>query len=257
MRKLLTFILILLLVILAITMVVNGIEIGNFKILSIQELKEANLELDDTILEAEKVTTTTYNAELNKLDSKINELQNNKKRYEELVAMTSESNYEIASREQNYKLEYLYYQLGEIAKKNEVNLKIDISLGSSGINNLYDITLISRYEAPYSDESGYVRITDFIYDVENDSTLGFKVEDFSLEPYAAPSKTLTTTEDVVNEDGKISTVTVNKVINQYGLEGRFTAKNISIKDISEMLIKDNGATDTENKDNKLEDKTQQ
>ena len=47
MRKLLTFILILLLVILAITMVVNGIEIGGFKFLSIQELKEANELLDN------------------------------------------------------------------------------------------------------------------------------------------------------------------------------------------------------------------
>lgn len=249
MKKILTFILILLLVILAIQMVVNGIQIGDFQILSIQGLKEENLELDDKILQSEKLATTTYNAELKKLENKINELQNNKKRYEELVAITSESNYEIASREQNYKLEYLYYQLGEIAKKNEVTLKIDISTSSSGIENLYDVTLISTYEAPVTDESGYVRITDFIYDVENDSTLGFKVEDFSLVPYSVPPKTVTTTQEVVNEDGSISTVTVNNVIEQYGLKGTFTAKNISIKDISEMLMKD-----TETNDNETEDK---
>ena len=244
MKKSLTFILIILLVILAVQMVVNGIKIGDFEILSIKQLQEENLELDDKILQAEKLTNTTYNAEYKKLNDQIKTLQNEKNRYEELVKVTSESNYALASREQNYKVEYLYYQIGEIAKKNEVDLKIEISTSSSGLSDLYDVTLITSYEAPVTDESGYVRLTDFIYDVENDSTLGFKVEDFSLVPYSVASKTITTKQEVTNPDGTVSTVTVNNVVQWYGLRGTFTAKNLSIQDIAEIISKDNTTNNT-------------
>lgn len=239
MRKTLTFILILLLIILAVQMVVNGIKIGDFQILSIKQLKEENLELDSKIIEADTLTQNTYKAELDKLNQKINELQSNKKRYEELVAITSESNYEIASREEKYKVEYLYYQIGEIAKKNDVDLKIEISTASSGVKGLYNVTLITSYEAPVTDESGYVKITDFIYEVENDSTLGFKVEDFSLVPYSVASKTIVTTQEVVNPDGTVTTKNVNTIIEQYGLRGTFTAKNIAIQDITELENENN------------------
>lgn len=244
MRKTLTFILILLLIILAAQLVVGGIEIGSLKLLSIQQLKEENIKLNDKILEADKVTQTTYKSELSKLEESINKLQDNKKKYEELVAITSESNYEIASREENYKLEYLYYQIGEIAKKNEVDLKFEIKTASSKVEGLYDVTLITSYEAPVTDESGYVRLTDFIYDVENDSTLGFKVEDFSLIPYSVPSKTIQTTQKVVNEDGTIGTEVVAKSIEAYGLRGNFTAKNIAIQDITKFTT----SNDTTNKE---------
>ena len=243
MKKILTFILIVLLIVLAVQLVVNGINIGNFQILSISQLKEENLKLNDKILEADKVTQTTFKSELSKLDSKINELQNKKQQYEELVAVTSESNYEIASREENYKVEYLYYQLGEIAKKNEVDLVIEISTGSSNVKGLYDITLITSYEAAVTDESGYVRLTDFIYDVENDDTLGFKVEDFSLVPYSVSSKTSETTQEVVKDDGTIVTETVTQSVPGYGLKGTFTAKNIAIQDITEVLVSEENETD--------------
>ena len=249
MRKTLTFILIILLLILAVTMVVSGIKIGNFQILSINQLKEENIELDDKILQAERVSQTTYKSELAKFEAKLNELQNNKKRYEELVAITSESNYEIASREENYKVEYLYYQLGEIAKQNNVDLKIEISTSSTGVEGLYDVTLITSYEAPITDESGYVKITDFIYAVENDSTLGFKVEDFSLVPYSVGSKTEIKEVEIVNEDGTVTKQEVSTSIEGYGLRGTFTAKNVAIQDITQSLL-------TQDKDNVTDENTQ-
>lgn len=257
MKKILTFILILLLIVLAVQLVVNGIEIGNLKLLSIKELKDANTDLNDKILQADKITETNYKSELSKLETKIKELQDKKQKYEELVAITSESNYEIASREENYKVEYLYYQIGEIAKKNEVDLRIEISTGSSGVEGLYDVTLITSYEAPITDESGYVRLTDFIYDVENDETLGFKVEDFSLVPYSVSGKTIEVTQEVIKDDGTIATETVTQSISGYGLEGTFTAKNIAIQDITDVLLSNDDETKTENGEaEKTENKTE-
>ena len=244
MKKTLTFILIVLLVVLAVMIVVSGLKIGNFQILSIKQLKNENIELDNKIMAATTVTQTTYPTELSKFEEQINKLQNSKKRYEELIAKTSDSDYELATREEKYKLEYLYFQLGEIAKKNDVDLKIVISTSSSGVEGLYDVTLLTSYEAPVTDESGYVKITDFIYEVENDPTLGFKVEDFSLIPYSVPAQTITKEEEVIGADGSVTIKTINTSIEAYGLEGTFTAKNIAIQDITQSLLTEE---ETENK----------
>lgn len=253
MKKLLTLILIILLIVLAATLVTNGIKIGDFQILSLKQLIQANVELDEKILEADKITKTDYKAELNKLDKKMNELQSNKKRYEELMAITSDKNFELASREETYKLEYLYYQLGEIAKKNDVDIKIEISTGSSGANGLYDITLITSYEGAATDESGYVKLTDFIYEVENDETLGFKVEDFSLIPYDVSSKSVTREDVIVNEKGETETITVTESVAGYGLRGTFTAKNIAIQDISDSILEGNDSNTSESGDITIEE----
>ena len=227
MKKLLTLILIILLLVISALIAWQGIQLGNFRILSIQELIEENDNLDEKISKAKTLTESTYKSELSKLNSNVSDLESTKKEYEQLVAITSESNYQLASREENYKLEYLYFQLGTIANRNNVTLTIDIATSSSGTSGLYDIILTTDYAGKEKDESGYVKITDFIYDVENDPTLGFKVEEFELAP---------------SSNGG------------YALKGKFKAKNISIQDMSQISSQNN-SDNTQTSEGSEDDKT--
>ena len=62
------------------------------------------------------------------------------------------------------------------AKKYNVAMKADLSHGSSGVNNQYNISFTAVGE--------YISISEFIYAIEKDSTLGFRIEEFAMVPYS-------------------------------------------------------------------------
>ena len=51
-------------------------------------------------------------------------------------------------------------------------MKMDIVRGSSTSENMYDLN--------FTVNGSYISIIDFISDIENDSTLGFKIENFHM-----------------------------------------------------------------------------
>ena len=58
-------------------------------------------------------------------------------------------------------------------------MKADLSHGSSGVSNQYNIsfTVIGQY----------ISISDFIYAIEKDPNLGFRIEEFAIVPYSEES----------------------------------------------------------------------
>ena len=73
-----------------------------------------------------------------------------------------------------YEIEYLWTKIGNHAKSEGAVIKIDVAKGTNTTKNTYNLE--------FTVNGTYIAITDFISDIENDSSLGFKIEEFEMSP---------------------------------------------------------------------------
>lgn len=175
MRKLLMLFLIIIFIILSYFTVSKGVSIGNFRILSSNEIVENNNNLENEIQNLDILTTVTYSQEQSKLNDSYKQLTIKKEEYADLVLYSSESEIAKATQTEIYETEFLWTKIGNYATKNNgIDMKIDVVKGSSGQKNQYNLnfTLVGQY----------VYISDFISAIENDAKLGFKIDKFALVP---------------------------------------------------------------------------
>lgn len=210
MKKLIISILVILLIILTGMTVVKGLKIGNINILGISELKKENDELDTKVKEATKLASTDYQKKIDELNKQLKELQSKKEEYLDLENVSSEQQINGAnSLNQPYKMEYLYTTFGKHAKNNGIKIDMAFTRSSSGDDKYYNINFTAT--------GSYIRIAEFIMNIEDDSSLGFKVEEFKMTPSAEGENTLQAT---------------------------FVCKNIKIEDVSSNTVSTNQNTDT-------------
>ena len=69
-------------------------------------------------------------------------------------------------------MEYLYVTIGNHAKNNGIKIDLNFTRSSSGDEKYYNINFTAT--------GTYVRIAEFIMNLEDDSSLGFKIEEFSM-----------------------------------------------------------------------------
>ena len=204
MKKLLILILIGLLLILSIFVVVKGINIGKIEILGFNSIKQKSKELDETIQQASKLVEKDYKQAISTLEENNKKLQQEKKKYDDMTQISEEGDIANANQMERYEVETLWVKLGNHATSEGVVMKMEILQGSSGAAGTYNLR--------FTVTGSYISIVDFISDIENDSTLGFTIEEFKMVP--------TSTEA--------------------NLEATFVCKDITIKDISSA----SGATAT-------------
>ena len=206
MKKLIISILVILLIVLTGMTVVKG----NINILGISELKKENDELDTKVKEATKLASTDYQKKIDELNKQLKELQSKKEEYLDLENVSSEQQINGAnSLNQPYKMEYLYTTFGKHAKNNGIKIDMAFTRSSSGDDKYYNINFTAT--------GSYIRIAEFIMNIEDDSSLGFKVEEFKMTPSAEGENTLQAT---------------------------FVCKNIKIEDVSSNTVSTNQNTDT-------------
>lgn len=201
MKKVLISLLIVLLLVLNCIAILKGVNLFGLNILGIGQIKEKNDNLDKIIAEATTVASTDYPKALSEMEINLKKLEEEKKNYEDMVTISTGEQVQLANQYQKYEVEYLWTVIGNHATKEGVVIKIDI-VATSGDNN---------YNLNFTVNGSYIGITEFISDIENDSALGFKIENFSMKPGAS-------TQD---------------------LQANFTCKDIVIKDIQK------GSTSTE------------
>ena len=175
MRRFLILILSVILIVLAYFMVMDGVSIGNFRILSWEELVENNNQLDRNIENLERLSSVTFPNEKKNLNDSYKQLTIRKNEYADLVLYSSENEIAKANQTEVYETEFLWTKLGNYATKNNgIDMKIDVVKGSSGQENQYNLnfTLIGQY----------AYISDFLSAVENDAKLGFRIDKFLLVP---------------------------------------------------------------------------
>lgn len=148
---------------------VNGMSKINVK--GIKGISEKNIEVDNKISELSNVITVTYQGAASNLNKTASTLIDNKTEYENQATLSNLNRSNYATGLEAYDIDYLWTKLGNYAKEEGVIIKIDVTAGGAS-SNLYNLN--------FSVGGTYVGATDFIYDVENDSKLGFKIDNFKM-----------------------------------------------------------------------------
>ena len=201
MKKLVTLVTITALITLIGLILYNGLSLGKLEILGAKQIKNKNSELDSKIQEATKLASSDYQKSVDELNETLKKLQSTKKSYEEMVSVSTES--EVASAIQNdrYPIEYLWIKIGNYADSEGVNLKMQVETSSANAQG--------RYNLAFTVAGKYIGIEEFITHIEEDDSLGFKIEEFKMgssvsqtvkEGQNTTTNTTTTVESVSGND---------------------------------------------------------
>lgn len=169
MRKLLISILLILLIVIAVLCVKNGINIGPLHVLGVTQIQDANGELTRKIAEA-KDTNDNYADKLTEIKDAITELGTAREEYLQTINVSTESEIREATQTKNYTIEYLWSQVGNHATQEGVNIRMDVV---SGVDE-------NQRNLNFTVSGNYLAITNFITELENDSTLQFTIDQFSM-----------------------------------------------------------------------------
>lgn len=161
-----------LLLALAIYIGLNGFEVGGIEVLSYHGMQTKNNQLDTKIQEASKLAEKDYRQALVTVQESSKRLKEAKEDYEEMTTISSEEDIQVAGQIERYEIEALWVKLGNYATSEGAVIKMDIVQGNTA----------DSYDLKFTVNGSYISITDFISDIENDSTLGFRIEEFKLIP---------------------------------------------------------------------------
>lgn len=189
---LITVISILLTVVIIICMV-KGLTVGSFRILSISNIKQGSLNLDNEVDELNNLKNVTYKKKIDDLQTATKDLTTAKQKYLDLASVSSDEEIQEANLEQTYAMEFLWNKVGSYATKEGVTLKWDVS--STGVNNKYTLN--------FTTTGSYVGVISYIYALENDSDLAFRIENFKM---TASGENVTATFTVNNVAIKAETI---------------------------------------------------
>ena len=189
---LITVISILLTVVIIICMV-KGLTVGSFRILSISNIKQESLNLDNEVDELNNLKNVTYKKKIDDLQTATKDLTTAKQKYLDLASVRSDEEIQEANLEQTYAMEFLWNKVGSYATKEGVTLKWDVS--STGVNNKYTLN--------FTTTGSYVGVISYIYALENDSDLAFRIENFKM---TASGENVTATFTVNNVAIKAETI---------------------------------------------------
>ena len=189
---LITVISILLTVVIIICMV-KGLTVGTFRILSISNIKQESLNLDNEVDELNNLKNATYKKKIDDLQTATKDLTTAKQKYLDLASVSSDEEIQEANLEQTYAMEFLWNKVGSYATKEGVTLKWDVS--STGVNNKYTLN--------FTTTGSYVGVISYIYALENDSDLAFRIENFKM---TASGENVTATFTVNNVAIKAETI---------------------------------------------------
>ena len=169
MRKILISVLVFLFIVFTAFLLVKGVGFLNLE--GFKGLDAKNNLVEEKIAALSKVVNTTYPNALSNLKKAQTNLMTSKTNYENKAIALNSNKSSYALQLEPYDIDYLWTKLGNYAKDENVVIKIDVK--QSGISSdLYDLN--------FSVTGNYSDITDFIYDIENDSKLGFKIDDFKM-----------------------------------------------------------------------------
>lgn len=199
MKKLLILILIGLLLALSIFIVLQGVSIGSIKILGIRQIQDKSADLDTKIQEAARLVEKTYEQAVSDVNTNAKKLEEEKKNYEDMTTISEDSDVEAANQLERYEIETLWVRLGNHATTQGVVMQMDVLPSTSGAADTYNL----RFTATGS----YISITDFISAIENDSTLGFKIEEFKMQPSGTDLQATFVCKDIAIAEVSATTTT--------------------------------------------------
>ena len=186
---------------------VRGITIGNFQILSIPEIKSSSEKLDSEIESLNNLKNATYKKKLDELQSSIKDLTKAKQGYLDLASVSTDTEIQEANQEQIYAMEFLWDKVGTYATQEGLTLTWNIV--SIGVN--------SKYNLNFTITGSYIGIINYVYALENDSELAFRIENFKITSAGTNDVTATfLVSNITIKEESITTATSssNSALNQ-------------------------------------------
>lgn len=122
-----------------------------------------------------------------------------------MVSVSTQSEVEAANQSYDYKIDFLWIRIENHAKSEGVKMKMELTRSSSGAENVYNLNFTAT--------GSYIGIEEFITDIEDDSKLGFKIEEFKM--------------------------TAESEENSNIVQATFVCKDVSIEGISSSLVNTN------------------
>lgn len=176
-RKILIGCLVALLGVLSYFTIANGVNIGGFQAYGITSLKQENENIDTKISEASKLTSTDYPSKLSELNKNGKTLLSKKEEYTDLTTYSTPDQVEAANELDEYEVEYLWATIGNYATKEGIKIKMDISVAANGGTSADGRKM---YDLNFTAEGSYIGIALFLADIQDDSFLEFKIENFAM-----------------------------------------------------------------------------
>ena len=171
MRNKMIFISLILSIILLICLAVFGIKIGKLEIPSISKLIDKNKQINSSIEQVSKLTSSDYPEQISNLEGTINDLNVQKQKYEQLSGFSSPEEGSIYETEK-FDISYLWTTIGEYASKEGITLAMDVKKGTGA----------DLYNLDFTVQGTYTHLSTFITTIENDSKLSFRIYNFKLVP---------------------------------------------------------------------------
>ena len=179
MRKILIMFLLLILILALGLVVVKGLTINVLKVQSVQDIIALNKNLEDQILALNNKKDISYELAKGTLNKSVNSLTTTKQEYQDKLTYSTEEEINAAHEIDKYEIGYLWTKIGLHAKNSNVEIQVDFSTSGNKIND--EVVLCNM---SFTVIGEYLPISEFIYAIENDSDLGFRIRDFSLVPYS-------------------------------------------------------------------------
>ena len=237
MRKILLGIILALLVLLAFFFVRSGIKIGNFQIMGIIHISEESKEMEQELENLSKITNIDFPQRQSELDKSVQELKTAKQTYEEKSAYSTDDEIVAALRNQTHEVEHLLTKVGTYATKEGIGLNINPQ--TTGVEKTYDLI--------FTAEGRYIGIIDFLYAIEDDNELEFKIENFKLLPSTTNSSLVVATFTVKNVR-----INIGDVVNQAQNIVTNTTENETEEEVEE---ENTNNTTNESADNTTQENT--
>lgn len=137
--------------------------------------------------EAQKEYTTLNSKEIDEAKSSVElaiaNYETKKQEYDILALTASEEEIAEANKEKQYLLDFLWMRIGTYAQDNDIKWKMQYDEGNFSLQ--FDIT------------GAYISVINFIYDLENDRDLNFKLENFVIQSSGSGVKASFVVEDVI------------------------------------------------------------
>lgn len=262
MRKKLMGILVCLLLIGSAFFMVRGVDRLNIE--GFIGINEKNKKIESKIKDLSEIINSKYETSSEDLKKATYELGEKKTEFENQAILSNTSDLSYVSSKQTYDIDFLWTEIGNFARDENVVIKIDVTEDTLGKqildkeneqtentestaenteesnneeNNNDNVEQIPAEETPSNAAGGssakdyvlcdlkftvtgsYVDITEFIYDIENDSKLGFKIDNFTMTGSDTLSATFTC------NGIKIKTIQMNNVTTSTNTENNLKEEN--------------------------------
>lgn len=219
MKKFLISVLIFLFTVLAFFAIFRNISIGQWTSKNINDVKSSNDKLNEKINYAKQLNNQEYPEQISKLDTATEKLKVTKEKYKSKLDYISEDINLDVVKVKHYKVEKLWIAIENYAKQEEVELKLDIlDTSTTGVYDL-NVTVVGEY----------IGITDFIYDIEKDDTLGFKILNFKMIPGVQVTQESTQEDTKTDSNDNNKTNTTVTTVNVDKLTATFKIEDVAIE----------------------------